>query len=181
MSIPFLLDEKPTVVPGGSAGERSGARAKGPFSRPSLALRASGASRLALATGFRLLRLSGINRIAAQGSERRRRLALATGFRLLRLSGIIESLRRGAWRGAGAGLFPWCLLLCSGAISGATNLRCCRRHRFRRDFESLFWSAPVPKRTYTELYKACRFQKGRLESANPGRGPYDSEVGTISE
>ena len=24
MSIPFLLDKKPTVVPGGSAGERSG-------------------------------------------------------------------------------------------------------------------------------------------------------------
>ena len=28
MSISFLLDEKPTVVPGGSAGERSGAARK---------------------------------------------------------------------------------------------------------------------------------------------------------
>ena len=42
MSIPFLLDKKPTVVPGGSAGERSGG-AKGPLWRRSLELRASGA------------------------------------------------------------------------------------------------------------------------------------------
>ena len=31
MSIPFLLDEKPTVVPGGSAGERSGGARKVPY------------------------------------------------------------------------------------------------------------------------------------------------------
>src|SRR5262249_18932243 len=34
-------------------------------------------------------------------SEWRRRLALATGFRLLRLSGINRIAARGAWRGAG--------------------------------------------------------------------------------
>ena len=31
MSIPFLLDKKPTVVPGGSAGERSGGARKVPY------------------------------------------------------------------------------------------------------------------------------------------------------
>ena len=31
MSIPFLLDEKPTVVPVGSAGERSGGARKVPY------------------------------------------------------------------------------------------------------------------------------------------------------
>jgi hypothetical protein len=73
MSIPFLLDEKPTVAPGGSAGERSG-----------------GARRSLMAP------------LARTQSERRRRLALASGFRLLRLSEIdrLDELGHGAGRGS---------------------------------------------------------------------------------
>ena len=43
MSIPFLLDEKPTVVPVGSAGEAVGRCARASLWRRSLELRASGA------------------------------------------------------------------------------------------------------------------------------------------
>ena len=42
-----------------------------------------------------------ITPLARTQSERRRRLALATGFRLLRLSGINRIAAQGAWRGAG--------------------------------------------------------------------------------
>ena len=55
MSISFPLDKKPTVVPGGSAGEAVGRGAKGFLG-------------LALAGGVRLLRSFGIDRIAAPGS-----------------------------------------------------------------------------------------------------------------
>src|SRR5262245_49479628 len=58
LSIPVLLDEKSTVVPVRLAGEQSGGAQEVPY----------GAAR--------------------SNSERRRRLALAGGFRLLRLSGI---------------------------------------------------------------------------------------------
>jgi hypothetical protein len=42
-----------------------------------------------------------ITPLARTQSERRRRLALATGFRLLRLSGIDRTAAQGARRGAG--------------------------------------------------------------------------------
>ena len=67
MSIVFLFDENPDVASAGSAGERREVRKRclmAPFARTQSERR----RRLALATGFRLLRLSGINRIAAQGS-----------------------------------------------------------------------------------------------------------------
>jgi hypothetical protein len=67
LSIPFLLDKKPTVVPGGSAGERSEPREVCRIT-PLARTQSERCRRLALAGGFRLLRLSGINRIAAQGS-----------------------------------------------------------------------------------------------------------------
>ena len=67
---PFVLDEKPTGVPGGSAGERSGGAREVPYRSPQIQ------------------------------SERRRRLALAGGFRLLRLFGINRlDEPRGTWRG----------------------------------------------------------------------------------
>ena len=59
--LPFLLHEKSTLVPVGSAGERLGGARKVPYG----AARASGASRLALASGFRLLRSFGIDRLEA--------------------------------------------------------------------------------------------------------------------
>ena len=58
MSIVFLFDENPDVASAGSGGAAVGGARSVPIRR------------LALATGFRLLRLSGINRIAAQGAWR---------------------------------------------------------------------------------------------------------------
>ena len=72
MSIRLSVDEKPNVAPAGSGGERSEAREV-----------------------FRIAPL------ARTQSERRRRLALASGFRLLRSFGIDRIARRGARRGAG--------------------------------------------------------------------------------
>jgi len=56
---PFLVDEKPTFVPGGSAGERSGGVRKVPVV-PLARIQSERLRRLALGGGFRLLRLSGI-------------------------------------------------------------------------------------------------------------------------
>ena len=66
LSIPFLLDEKPTVVPVGSAGEQSGAPERfdmAPLGRTQSERR----RRLALASGFRLFRSFGIDRIGEPG------------------------------------------------------------------------------------------------------------------
>jgi hypothetical protein len=67
MSIVFLFDENPDVASAGSAAQRSEAREVCRIT-PLARTQSERRRRLALATGFRLLRLSGINRIAAQGS-----------------------------------------------------------------------------------------------------------------
>jgi hypothetical protein len=58
---PFVLDEKPTVVPIDSAGERSGGARKARLAR----IQSERRHRLALASGFRLLTSFGINRLDA--------------------------------------------------------------------------------------------------------------------
>ena len=66
MSIPFLLDEKPTVVPGGSAGERSIGARKVPYraARSNLERAAPSAC---VGKQFRLLRSFGIDRLDEPG------------------------------------------------------------------------------------------------------------------
>ena len=67
MSIPFLLDENPTVLPVGSDGDGREVRER--FLVASLArIQGERRCRLVLASGFRLLRLSGIDRLDEPGS-----------------------------------------------------------------------------------------------------------------
>ena len=61
---PFLVDEKPTFVPGGSAGERSGGVRKVPVV-PLARIQSERLRRLALAGGFRLLRSFELDRLDA--------------------------------------------------------------------------------------------------------------------
>ena len=66
MSIPFLLDKKPTVVPGGSAGERSGGARKVPYG----AARSNSertAPSACVGKRFWLLRSFGIDRLGELG------------------------------------------------------------------------------------------------------------------
>ena len=65
MSIASLLDEKPDVVPDGSAGERVGRRAKGSLWSCSLEVRASGAVGLRWQAVFGSFRSFGIDRLDA--------------------------------------------------------------------------------------------------------------------
>ena len=60
----LVLDEKPTVVPAGSAGEQSRG-AQEVLMAPLARIQNERRRRLALAGGFRLLRLSGIDRLDA--------------------------------------------------------------------------------------------------------------------
>ena len=66
MSIPFLLDEKPTVVPR-RLGRRESSREvrKRCLMAPLARTQSERRRRLALASGFRLLRSSGIDRLDA--------------------------------------------------------------------------------------------------------------------
>jgi len=59
LSIPFVLDKNPTVVPVGSAGERLGGALMELLART----QSEQLRRLALASGIRLLRSFGINRL----------------------------------------------------------------------------------------------------------------------
>src|SRR5262245_47893891 len=65
----FVLDEKPTVVPVGSAGERSGGARKAPCGRLAR-IQSEWRHRLALASGCRLLTSFGINRLTRRGAGR---------------------------------------------------------------------------------------------------------------
>ena len=69
---PFVLDEKPTVVSVGSAGERSGDAAKGFLGRCSLEVRASGAVGLdwQAVYGFQIVWNKSTRRAGARGGAR---------------------------------------------------------------------------------------------------------------
>jgi len=73
MSIPFLPDEKPTVVPVRSAGEQSGSAQE--VWRRSLKTQSEQHRRLALTSGFRLLRSFGPDRLDAPGHAAARGIA----------------------------------------------------------------------------------------------------------
>ena len=64
VSIPFLFDEKPILVPGSSVGRRSGGARKVPVV-PLARIQSERLRRLALASGFRLLRSFGLDRLDA--------------------------------------------------------------------------------------------------------------------
>jgi hypothetical protein len=78
VSIPDLLDEKPTVVLVGSAGERSGGAQSVPFA-PRARSQSERRRRLALTSGFRLLRSFGLDRLDAPGHAARRGMAGPAG------------------------------------------------------------------------------------------------------
>ena len=66
MSIPFLLDEKPTVVPG-CCGESGREAREISFIQLFARTQSDQHRRLALASGFRLLRSFGLDRLDAPG------------------------------------------------------------------------------------------------------------------
>ena len=68
MSIVFLFEENPDVASASFSGAAVGGARSVPGYTALARTQSERRRRLALATGFRLLRLSGINRIAAQGS-----------------------------------------------------------------------------------------------------------------
>ena len=86
MSIPFLLDEKPTVVRG-CCGESGREAREISFIQLLARTQSDQHRRLALASGFRLLRSFGLDRLDAPGHAARRGIAGPDGWRILTITG----------------------------------------------------------------------------------------------